>query len=81
MKLVIGGAGGVGGGRRPIMPVNPADKPRDQRKQQDEDAKGNEYGTLVDNVAGKVQKGAQKAGRIVQDGWDEVAKPLIKLKF
>lgn len=73
-------AGGIGGGRRVVMPVNPADKPRDQRKQQDDGKNGNEYGTLVNNVAGKVEKGAKAAGRVVQDGFDDVVKPLMKLK-
>jgi len=61
--------------------VSAPDKPRDQRKQQDDGKSGNEYGTLVNNVAGKVEKGANAAGRVVRDGWDDVAKPLIKLKF
>ncbi len=77
----LGGNGvrGPSGPRRPILPVSPPDKPRDQRKQQDDGKSGNEYGTLVNNVAGKVEKGAKAAGRVVQDGWDDVAKPLIKL--
>lgn len=74
-------AGGISGGRRVVMPVSEADKPRDQRKQQDDGTNGNEYGTLVNNVAGKVEKGAKAAGRVVRDGWDDVAKPLVKLKF
>jgi hypothetical protein len=75
-----GGVRGPGGPRRPILPVNPPDKPRDQRKQQDDGKQGNEYGTLVENVAGKVEKGAKAGGRIIRDGFDDVVKPLIKLK-
>jgi hypothetical protein len=78
-RLGGGRAGGVGGPKRPILPVNAPDKPRDQRKQQDDGKNGNEYGTLVNNVAGKVEKGAKAAGRVVQDGWDDVVKPLVKL--
>jgi hypothetical protein len=79
-RLGGNGVGGVGSGRRPVMPVSEADKPRDQRKQQDDGTNGNEYGTLVENVAGKVEKGARSAGRVVRDGWDVVKKPLIKLE-
>ncbi|MFN8518286.1 MAG: transglutaminase domain-containing protein [Chloroflexota bacterium] len=78
-RLGGGGAGGVGSGRRPVMPVSQPDKPRDQRKQQDDGQNGNEYGTVVENVAGKVEKGARSAGRVVRDGWDVVKKPLIKI--
>jgi transglutaminase-like putative cysteine protease len=79
-RLGGGGVRGPGGPRRPILPVNPPDKPRDQRKQQDDGKQGNEYGTLVENVAGKVEKGAKAGGRIIRDGFDDVVKPLIKLK-
>lgn len=77
----LGGNGvrGPSGPKRPILPVSPPDKPRDQRKQPNDGKNGNEYGSLVENVAGKVEKGARNGGRIIQDGWDDVAKPLIKI--
>ena len=77
------GGGGVRGPGAPrpstIKPVGPADKPRDQRKQKDEGGNAGEYGTLVDKVGRNVEKAARTGGRIVRDGWDDVAKPLVKL--
>jgi hypothetical protein len=79
-RLGGGGVRGPSGPRRPVTPVNPPDKPRDQRKQQDDGKQGNEYGTLVNEVATKVEKGARAGGRVVQDGFDVIKKPLMALK-
>jgi transglutaminase-like putative cysteine protease len=73
------GVGSKGSGYK-VFPVPEADKPRDQRKQKDEDGNANEYGTVVNKVSRKVEKASRAIGRLTQDGFDDVAEPLIKLK-